>query len=700
MKLFPQQQQALEAIQAFLDDKDQSVFILRGYAGTGKTTMIKAIEPLLHEQGKSMVLMAPTGRAAKILFQKTGIVAATIHHIIYEYTRLVAVRHDNEGRLITPSQQEGRSKGDDDLQFWYQIRKQGPDNDPSQRVLIVDEASMIGSRIATDETLHFGTDVLLDDLLTYANLGLGGKLIFIGDPAQLPPVNDNCSAALQDSFFRDKGLKVTSFELTDVIRQSEGSILLKDAMMVRDLLKATKRNALCFERKENEVMDITPSAIVERFCDIMPTPDIGAAIVICYSNSLVKDYNDAIRKRYFPEANGIVAGDVLQVVKNNVNLHLNIEFYNGDFVRVLEVSPHAEVQSAPVWKGKDGERSKVVISISFRDVTLLTDQGKKVKCKIIESLLDSRERSLNGLETVAQYINFRMRHPELNEKAEVFKDSLMEDPYYNAVQVKYGYAITAHKSQGGEWPTVFVDYSGRTGLNEDCLRWIYTATTRSQKILYGAHMPSTTPLSKLTFNAINRIAHPAKEAFSLQPVPSIDLLPDSASLAQRSKCLSAKDNLIKAGFVLSKVEMLQYVDRYTIDTPEGEVIVDCQYNGSGVYTSYRTQSHTADADKILSVLKDESNVEYAYDYTPSSQPLEQLFTQITSACDSLAIPITNIVEHASQYYVIYYLKTSGRFSQIQFYYNSSGSITHCIPSSDMGLEDLLLQELINGLKQL
>lgn len=420
MKLFPQQELALFAIKVFLNNESQQVFILRGYAGTGKTTMIKAFLPLLQEQSKVGILMAPTGRAAKVLAEKTEHEASTIHHVIYEYAKMHAVRHDKDGNLITTSHDDDRSKGDDALQFWFQIRKQEPNDDPSKRVLIVDESSMISSHFTSGETLHFGTDIMINDLLTYANLGLGGKIIFIGDPAQLPPVGDNCSVALKESFFSNKGLNVSSFELTDVIRQSYQSIILKDAMMVRDLLNATERNALCFERKDGEVMDITQPAVVDTFCKTVPSPKIGDAVVICYSNSLVKDYNDAIRRLYFPDSNCIVAGDILQVVRNNVNTHLGIELYNGDFVRVLEVSSQTETLSAPVWKGINGERSQIKISITFRDVTLQTENGQQIKCKIVDSLLNSRDRNLNGLETVALYINFRMRNPGLKKKRKLF----------------------------------------------------------------------------------------------------------------------------------------------------------------------------------------------------------------------------------------------------------------------------------------
>jgi len=443
--------------------------------------------------------MAPTGRAAKVLHDKTGYDACTIHRGIYCFERMQVVRYDEKGKLIETDHTKGkelRSQGSDDLQFWFDIRSHKDDEDPSKQVYIIDESSMISSRCANNETLHFGTDVLIDDLLTNARPHLGGKIILIGDPAQLPPVGDNCSVAFDETFFAGRQLGVSSCELTEVLRQKGESAILKNAMQVRDVLQSETRNRLCFERKEGEVEDMTSEDVVESFYERNPTPSIGDAVVIAYTNALVKDYNDALRRRYFPDKANVVAGDILQVVRNNVNEKLGIELFNGDFVKVLDVSDAVETQSAPVWTDVAGHRERANIAIGFRDATLQTEDGKEVKCKIVDTLLNTREPGLTPLQSVALYINFRMRHPHLKQNEEAFKEALMQDTYFNALQTKYGYAITGHKSQGGEWGTVYVDYSGRTGLNNDSLRWTYTVTTRAAGTLYGVNMPRLLCASK------------------------------------------------------------------------------------------------------------------------------------------------------------------------------------------------------------
>ena len=689
MTLSFQQQTALDAITAFLRDPQSHVFILRGYAGTGKTTLIRHIPPMAEAAGKKCTLMAPTGRAAKMLKTRTGFKASTIHKCIYTFSRMVATQ-GGEADASRPKRDV------DDLQLYFKLCTLKDDTHPEQNVFIVDEASMVGSRLQVGELLRFGTGVLLDDLLTFVRPHLGGKVIFVGDPAQLPPVGENYSAALDESYFKEKGLNVRVAELTEVIRQKAGSAILQNATKVRDLLLSEQKNELDFERKEGEVADTTPSEAIALFHDLCPAPEISKTVIIAYSNALVKNYNDALRKRYYPEAAHVMPGDVLQVVKNTVCPGLGDTLFNGDFVKVMEVAEETESQAAPVMMDVNGERKRVHVRLEFRDVTLLNEEGQTFRCKIIDTLLSSPERDLNHTQTVALYINFKMRHPELKPSDPVFPEELMADPYFNALHVKYGYAITAHKAQGGEWETVFVDYSGQTALKEMPLRWSYTATTRASRTLYGVNMPHITPLSALKIVPILRYAKPAKDAFSFAEVET-DLLPHSASPAQRCKCVCAKASLERHGLQLLQVKMLQYVDRYTISTPDGEEQFDCQYNGAGLYTDYRPLKPYPDAGFVVALLADESEMVYAVDYTPATLPLSRLYARMESLCDELHIAITNIVEKRSQYNVVYHLKTSGRFSQITFYFNNTGAITYGQPQSDMGAEDTLLAALVDKL---
>lgn len=711
MKLTSQQESALCAVREFINDPDTTVFILRGYAGTGKTMMIQSIIHEVEPMRPHCKLMAPTGRAAKMLKERTGHNASTIHRAIYDLDKIEATDLDENGVPVgSPIQvdevRRTEAKEIDRLHICFKIRTLDNEHAPDKCLCIVDEASMISSIKSCEEMLHFGTDVLLDDLMTYLQPLKGGKVLFIGDPAQLPPVGDNKSAALCEQYFIDRGIKVCSAELTEVVRQAGESTILKNAMMIRDILNSKVRNSIEFE-KGLDTVDINATGVAETYCNLVSSPCIGESVVICFSNSMVKDYNDAIRELYFPGATDIVAGDILQIVKNNVGVHDGIDLFNGDFVKVIAASNTTETLSAPVWADLGKGREKVHVSVTFRDVTLQLEDGTQVNCKIIDDLLNNRERGLNQLQILSLYINFKMRFNEsvkhlnltASTKEEMYYKALKRDPYYNAVQAKYGYAITAHKSQGGEWKYVFVDYTGRTGLNDDSLRWCYTATTRAIDTLYGINFPSATPLSKLVINPILKYSKPAKEAFSFGIQSNDSLLPESATPAQKAKLYCVKGNLSNRRVMIERIDLLQFVDRYHLQTPDGEVVVDCQYNGTGMYTNYRSQGQNPFLEEILECFRDESRMEFCTDYIPKANQMAVLFSTMLSICDDLDITITNIVEHSGQFYVAYYLKTSARFSQILFYFKNNGFITHAIPSSELGANDVKMTELIKKLNR-
>lgn len=711
MKLTSQQESALSAVREFITNPDTTVFILRGYAGTGKTTMIKSIIQEVQPLRPRCILMAPTGRAAKMLQERTGCNASTIHRAIYDFDKIEATNIDENGGAVgefiqVDGAQRTNAKEVDRLHFMFKIRTLDDDTAPDKSLFIVDEASMISSIKSCEEMLHFGTDVLLDDLMTYIQPLKGGKVLFIGDPAQLPPVGDNKSAALSERYFIDRGIKVRSAELTEVVRQSGGSTILKNAMMIRDILNCKVRNSIEFE-KGLDTVDINATRVAETYCSLVSSPCIGESVVICFSNSMVKDYNDAIRELYFPGASNVVAGDILQIVKNNIGAHGGIDMFNGDFVQVIAASNTTESLSAPVWADLGKGLERVQVSVTFRDVTLQLENGSQVNCKIIDDLLQNRERGLSQLQMLSLYINFKIRfnnsvkHLNLTArtKENMYYNALKSDPYYNAVQAKYGYAITAHKSQGGEWKSVFVDYTGRTGLNDDSLRWCYTATTRAINTLYGINFPSATPLSKLIINPILRYSKPAKEAFSFGIQPNDPLLPYSATPSQKAKLYCVKGNLSNRRVIIKCIDLLQFVDRYHLQTTDGEVIVDCQYNSTGMYTAYRPHGQNSLIEEILDCFRDESGMEFYTDYIPTANQMTVLFSTMLSICDDLDITITNIVEHSGQFYVAYYLKTSARFSQILFYFKNNGFITHALPSSELGVNDGKMVELIKKLNK-
>ena len=344
MELTQQQQTVFDKIKEFMNS-DASVFILRGYAGTGKTTMVKVIADYL-AQSRSVHLMAPTGRAARVLFQKTGHMAYTIHKSIYAKACVVSKKvkdiADSEFKFVFPI-----------LQYEH----------GGNIVAIVDEASMVCSRKIEHELFVFGTDNLMEDLLSFVRPEFGGKVIFVGDPAQLPPVGEPHSNALRADFFKERGLKVIEVELTEVLRQKGDSIILKNAMMIRDLLKKEKRNNLVFEEKEDDVETVPSGEFLNKYLEYRKQSSRQDSVVICYSNKSANRYNKDIRTSLYGGDVPLRVNDIVLITQNNYRLGR----MNGEFVPILEVGARTQ-QSAPVYAQVGSEKKRIVVTINFVQV--------------------------------------------------------------------------------------------------------------------------------------------------------------------------------------------------------------------------------------------------------------------------------------------------------------------------------------------
>lgn len=674
MELTKQQNEAFKKIKAFMES-DASVFILRGYAGTGKTTMVKVVTDYI-AQSRNMYLMAPTGRAARVLSQKTKCMATTIHKAIYEGTCLV-------------------SKGTNDIaetefKLVFPIRTSKQDG---KNVVIVDEASMLCSRKIKHELYKFGSDNLMEDLLTFIRPGFGGKVIFVGDPAQLPPVGESVSNALRAEYFQKQGLKVMEAELTEVLRQKNDSIILKNAMMIRDLLKKDKRNSLVFEEKKDDVETISANCFLEKYLDYRKKSDKNDSVVICFSNKSASRYNRAIRTDLYGKDVPVRENDVLMIIQNNYNLGR----MNGEFVPVLSVGERTQ-QSAPVYVQVGGVKQRKIITLNFVQVTVTNGLGNPCLCMLLEDLLNSDKPELSIDETRALYINFCMRHPELKQGTQQFSLVLMQDAYYNAIRAKYGYAVTGHKCQGGEWGKVFVDYTGRTGLDNDSLRWAYTATTRAQKTLYVANLPHITPFSKFRIDPIqkcNRIDPECRILNEVGPTPFHD---DNVDNAIRSKYHCIVKNMEFSPYSVVSVLSNPYLETYNIQTPDGVDRYDLYYKTGPVFQPVKAVVPNSHSVFIAMLMDDEHGMSYKFDYIPSDESYSQLYNLIRSACDTLGIQITNVVEHKEDYNVVYYMRTSSTFSYIKVYVNAEGFITYAKPMSLKGTEDRDLCSIVEIIK--
>lgn len=673
MELTNQQQLVLSRISEFMES-DVPVFILRGYAGTGKTTMVKQIADYVSSKSRVM-LMAPTGRAARVLAMKTGYGATTIHKAIYGKASLDTKKVDDVAET--------------EFKLCFPINKV-----EGKVVAIVDEASMLCSRTMTQELFRFGTDNLMDDLLTFVRPAFGGKIIFVGDPAQLPPVGEMESRALDETFFREKGLKFMTGTLTEVLRQTGDSTILKNAMKIRQLLEVEKRNRLVFEEKEGEVKSLPAETLLDKYMEERRNGNKNS-VVICFSNQSAYKYNKEIREElHGDDASELKEGDMLMVVQNNYLL----DRMNGEFVWISYVGKKEQL-SAPVYVQEGAKRIKKTLTLNFQHVKVSDMEGDPIDCLLLLDLLNNGDASLGIDQQKALFINFCMRHPQLKQGSEAFTSAIMADEYYNSLKAKYGYAVTGHKCQGGEWKTAFVDYSGRTGLSNDCLRWAYTATTRARETLYIFNLPHIKPFDKFRIEPVQKCKKMNEECRVIAQVPPSPFHIPSGPNFLHAKCRCILANLDETPYQVVGVDSKPYQEIYQIQTPDGVETYDLRYKKGGVFVKAVPRTPSCHSVTLGLMLDNERAMPFVFNYFPTDEIHVQLYDMMRSVCDGLGVQITNVVEYKEAYHVIYYFRTSDTFSYLQIYIDADGFVTYARPMSLIGSDDkellMLIEEIEN-----
>ncbi len=455
MQLTAQQNQALQQLQAFASRPGGRAFVLRGYAGTGKTTLVGRLVSWLQEAGYSPVLLATTGRAAKVLQNKTGWTATTVHSCIYAFQEV-------------GGSEAAWAGGAGQLQLDFKLRHNyGP---PGKLVYIVDEASMISHEAAAGEhTAKFGSGSLLDDFLAYAS---GHKVVFVGDPCQLPPIGENpFSAALDEGFLRQRyALEVTAFELREIVRQRAGSEILGIAGRFRDLAVSQqyeKYPKVKLPKGGSAHLYPDEAGLLSAYVQQVRRGSFESAVMLCHANWQCSRLNESIRQALGRGAQ-VQPGELLMVVQNSYDVPLA----NGDQVVVEKVA-------------FDCRRA----NLDFYNVELYAlHNNLRYETKLIGNLLYDDSAGLSPDQTRKLIIDFdqRVRNPGLGRNSEAYKQQMMTDPYLNALRVKFGYAITCHKAQGGEWEHVFLNiFKSIYGMKRtELYRWYYTALTRAQQHLH------------------------------------------------------------------------------------------------------------------------------------------------------------------------------------------------------------------------
>lgn len=430
-----------------------TLLLLKGYAGTGKTSLIGTLVKTLSELRMKTVLLAPTGRAAKIFSLYAGQKAYTIHRYIY---RQKAFSNEPVGFLAAP-------------------------NLHKDTIFIVDEASMIANQ--TSEGYIFGSGRLLDDLIHYVYAGEGCRLMLMGDTAQLPPVGQNCSPALEQAVLEGYGLQVHEISLTQVVRQEHDSGILFNATRLRDALRNQAVEIFPKLRLADfrDFRSISGEDLIEAISSAYDHDGLEETIVITRSNRRATIYNNGIRARILWREEELSSGDRLMVARNNYFWtagQKETDFIaNGEIIRLRRI-----------------RRTYEMYGFRFADVQAEFQEQDTEQEMDLKVLLDTLQ---NDSPALTKEQNDRLFYAVLEDYMDVPTKAgklrkMKADPHYNALQVKYAYAITCHKAQGGQWRNVFLDigYITEEMLGEDFYRWLYTAFTRATECLYLVNLPS------------------------------------------------------------------------------------------------------------------------------------------------------------------------------------------------------------------
>ena len=450
---------------------DDNCFILKGYAGVGKTYMVKLLKEYFNSKKINFLLSAPTSKATLKLkeFDKS---AMTIHKRIFKLSKV------------------------EDYKFYFQLKQ----NLDTNSIYLFDESSMIGdyckeTKDNSDGFLFFGSGKLLSDILQYVG---DKKIIFVGDNAQLPPVDMNFSPALNKEYLENEfNLKVQEFELSEVVRQKSDSQILKTATNIRNSIKNKIFNELNIEYKNN-IFETNKTIFLENYKKHQ--------IIIAYTNKKVYEYNCMVRNQLFKNSNVLNPNDILMVVQNNYKF----DMFNNELVMIQSV---ADSESFLIPIGKEGNKienfvikkdDKFFVKLDFQNIKIIKRDNEgnleEKSIKILTNLLfnlsshENMDNYITSLRLINKalwiFFNIRMNKKKIKKDSQEFIENLLTDNYLNALIVKFGYAITGHKAQGSEWNDVYVDANFEGGKNnENYFRWLYTVITRAKQNLFMIEMP-------------------------------------------------------------------------------------------------------------------------------------------------------------------------------------------------------------------
>ncbi|MBQ0719031.1 MAG: AAA family ATPase [Gammaproteobacteria bacterium] len=709
------QQELVACLDGFLTSDRDKVFLLKGYAGTGKTFITKGLTEFFRAIGRNYVLAAPTGKASKVIAKKTRSPAYTLHKTIYSFKDIKEYTVDGLNGSAT-------------YKFYADLAVNGLSADT---VYIVDESSMISDIYNESEFFRCGSGHLLRDFLKFVNLDHNDhrkKVIFIGDDAQLPPVGMKESPALNSDYLqREYGLGTSGYELTEVVRQKADSGVMHNAVTMRKALREGVFNQLDFDLSHPDLEHVDHQDLIARYLLSCNGKINSESIVLAHSNADVALYNRCIRDEFFPGQPEICKSDKVMAVTNS-DAH-GFFISNGDFGQVRQVYGDTEHRSATLKRKSEetGEVEHIVVPLQFRDVRVgfrdLEGDSRFFDAKIIENLLYSDTPSLSSDENKALYLDFCIRNKQLKPGTQEFKNTLLCDPYFNALRLKFGYAITCHKAQGSEWNHVFVKCkTGQTQLCSEYFRWLYTAITRTSSRLYlleephiklGSGIKTVTnpgwvePVAVSSHKTEPQLATAGSTAVTvpygnLATVNSDEMFgitPENTFLF--TLLAEVRSLLVTSGIEISEIHHQQYQEAYFFTRGAESERINFSYKSNQKISSVLMLNQSALGEELLGLLSplkgrlisNELAAPCDAEFEFSEPFLHEFHLRLLAAAKGKGMAIGNVEEQ--QYSLRYYFQKREDRAVVDIYYNKKERFTHSDPKRSLSTSNELVQEALS-----
>lgn len=688
-ELTADQQKCISALDGFLADDTQRVFLLKGYAGTGKTFLAAGLTEFLLAKGRMFSLAAPTGRAAKVIAKKTGQPARTIHSLIYDYSDMTEQTEDD----------------DDGSATFKMIAKVRNNDDPVNSVAIIDEASLVSNVYSESEFFRSGSGHLLQDLIAHVgstHSGNARKIIFIGDPARLPPVGMSTSPALDADYLRETfGLDAASYELTEIVRQKAESAVIRNVMPLREGVTSGRFSSLTFAF-DDDVIQLPKDSVTPLYMKIREGRGLQAPIIVTHSNTEAANFNRAIRAVLFPGKASVAAGDSVIVAANGFCGQHYVA--NGEILRIDSVETTVERRSVQLLQklGNSNVSEPINVALNFREVIVALPQSEGddlvLKAKILDDFLHGDDASLASAQQRALYVDFLKRHKHIDRKKDrdAFQLALRSDPYFNALRLRFGYAITCHKAQGGEWSHVIVSCATpQNPRSLDYFRWLYTAMTRTSGKLYlvdppeirlkaagtGWVTPSTTELAPKSPEA----GPTDQRAMAPEPdggPPSPALSPQS--LFRTWLQTEIRDRLADTGIKIEDVAHHQYREAYFFKRGADAVRIDIGYKGNWTVSGVTCPRPDSFAEEIMARIAGLSGQKPGTGTSSSASAgvpdrpfLRDFHDRLIAALSKKGITVANFKEQ--QWSQRYILARGPDSVTVDIFYNGKNQLTRFMP---------------------